>query len=97
MAAATPTTAANPVARVGVAMVRNGEVPENKNKISIEEIHALTNLSENYSINELVDNCLAKNKQKTSTRSGPFLRLVGYLFLFIFGPVLLRTERSRKR
>ena len=37
----------------------------NKNKISIEEIHALTNLSENYSINELVDNCLAKNKQKT--------------------------------
>lgn len=37
----------------------------NKNKISIEDIHALTNLSENYSINELVDNCLAKNKQKT--------------------------------
>ena len=37
----------------------------NKNEISIEEIHALTNLSENYSINELVDNCLAKNKQKT--------------------------------
>ena len=37
----------------------------NKNKISIEEIHALTNLSENYSINELVDNCLAKNRQKT--------------------------------
>ena len=37
----------------------------NKNKVSIEEIYALTNLSENYSINELVDNCLAKNKQKT--------------------------------
>ena len=37
----------------------------NKNKISIEEIHELTNLSENFSINELVDNCLAKNKKKT--------------------------------
>ena len=37
----------------------------NKKKISVEEIHALTNLSENYSINELVDNCLAKNKNKT--------------------------------
>ena len=37
----------------------------NKKKISIEEIHALTNLSENYSINELVDNCLAKNIKKT--------------------------------
>ncbi len=37
----------------------------NKNKISIEDIHALTNLSENYSINELVDNCLAKNRAKT--------------------------------
>ena len=37
----------------------------NKKKISIKEIHDLTNLSENYSINELVDNCLAKNRQKT--------------------------------
>ena len=36
-----------------------------KKRISIEEIYSLTNLSENYSINELVDNCLAKNKQKT--------------------------------
>ena len=33
--------------------------------MSIEEIHVLTNLSENYSINELVDNCLGKNKNKT--------------------------------
>ena len=39
----------------------------NKNKISIEEIHALTNLSENYSINELVDNCLAKTDKKPFT------------------------------
>ena len=37
----------------------------NKKKISLEEIYSLTNLSENYSINELVDNCLAKNKQRT--------------------------------
>ncbi len=37
----------------------------NKKSISHEEILDLTNLSENYSINELVDNCLAKNKQKT--------------------------------
>ncbi len=35
-----------------------------KKKITIEEIYILTNLSENYSINELVDNCLAKNKDK---------------------------------
>ena len=38
-----------------------------KSKISIKEIYSLTNLSENYSISELVDNCLAKNKQKTLT------------------------------
>tara|TARA_B100001057_G_C22846007_1_gene949074 strand:- start:345 stop:1328 length:984 start_codon:yes stop_codon:yes gene_type:complete len=37
----------------------------NKKSISVEEIYSLTNLIENYSINELVDNCLAKNKQRT--------------------------------
>ena len=37
----------------------------NKKKIDIKEIHTLTNLSENYSISELVDNCLAKNRNKT--------------------------------
>ncbi len=37
----------------------------NKKKISVDEIHTLTNLSENYSINQLVDNCLAKNKNRT--------------------------------
>ncbi len=36
----------------------------NKKKVSVEEIYSLTNLSENHSINELVDNCLAKNKQR---------------------------------
>lgn len=38
----------------------------NKNSISLEEIHKLTNLAENYTINELVDNSLSKNSQKTS-------------------------------
>ncbi len=34
--------------------------------INSEEIYKLTNLSENFSINELVDNSLSKNYQKTS-------------------------------
>ena len=37
-----------------------------KNNISLEEIYKLTNLSENFSINELVDTSLSKNFQKTS-------------------------------
>ena len=37
-----------------------------KNKINLEEIYKLTNLSENFSINELVDTSLSKNFQKTS-------------------------------
>ena len=37
-----------------------------KKKINLEEIHKLTNLSENFSINELVDTSLLKNSQKTS-------------------------------
>ena len=36
-----------------------------KKKIEISEILQLTNLAENYSVTELVDNCLAKNKNKT--------------------------------
>ena len=34
------------------------------NKINSERISKLTNLNENYSISELIDNCLAKNKKK---------------------------------
>ena len=34
-------------------------------KINIEHITKLTNLNENHSISELIDNCLAKNKKKT--------------------------------
>ena len=36
-------------------------------KITNEEILKLTNLAENYSTSELVDNCLAKNTKKTAT------------------------------
>ena len=38
---------------------------KNKNKIEVSEILKLTNLAENYSVNELIDNCLAKNRNKT--------------------------------
>jgi len=35
-----------------------------KKKITLEVVQKLTNLSENYNVTELVDNCLAKNKSK---------------------------------
>ena len=38
---------------------------QNKKKVDLTDITKLTNLSENYSANELVDNCLCKNKKKT--------------------------------
>ena len=38
---------------------------QNKRKIETLEIMKLINLSENYSINELIDTCLSKNKKKT--------------------------------
>ena len=37
----------------------------NKKKININDILKLTNLAENYSVNELVDSCLAKKTMKT--------------------------------
>lgn len=37
---------------------------KNGKKITLENITKLTNLAENYSISELIDNCLAKNKKK---------------------------------
>ncbi len=39
---------------------------QNRKNISLEEIYKLTNLSENFSINDLVDTSLSKNYQKTS-------------------------------
>jgi DNA polymerase III subunit delta len=38
---------------------------KNKKKIEISEILKITNLAENYSVTDLVDNCLAKNKKRT--------------------------------
>ena len=38
---------------------------QNKKKISTEDILKLTNLIENYSFSELIDNCLAKNQKRT--------------------------------
>ena len=38
---------------------------KNKKKVSINDILKLTNLAENYSVNELVDSCLAKKTAKT--------------------------------
>jgi len=38
---------------------------KNKKRVQASEILQLTNLAENYSATELVDNCLAKNKNKT--------------------------------
>ena len=37
---------------------------KNNKKVTIEDIHKLTNLIENYSVSELIDNCLIKNKKK---------------------------------
>ena len=37
---------------------------KNNKKVTIEDIHKLTNLIENHSISELIDNCLVKNKKK---------------------------------
>ena len=39
---------------------------KDKKNINLEEIYKLTNLAENFSINELVDTSLSKNSQKTS-------------------------------
>ena len=38
---------------------------QNNKKLELEDILKLTNLSENYSAGELVDNCLSKNKKRT--------------------------------
>jgi DNA polymerase-3 subunit delta len=39
---------------------------KNKDKINSEDLLKLTNLAENYSVSELIDSCLAKNKKKTA-------------------------------
>jgi DNA polymerase-3 subunit delta len=37
---------------------------QNKKNISIEDILKITNLSENFEISDLIDNCLSKNKRR---------------------------------
>ena len=37
---------------------------ENNKKVTLEDIQKLTNLIENHSVSELIDNCLVKNKKK---------------------------------
>ena len=37
---------------------------KNNKKVTIEDIHKLTNLIEKHSVSELIDNCLVKNKKK---------------------------------
>ena len=37
----------------------------NKKRIDTKDLLRLTNLAENYSVSELIDSCLAKNKKKT--------------------------------
>ena len=37
---------------------------KNKKKVNLEDIQKLTNLIENHSVSELIDNCLVKNKKK---------------------------------
>ena len=39
---------------------------KNKKKIEIDDLLKLTNLAENYNVSELIDNCLAKNKKRTT-------------------------------
>ena len=44
--------------------IKNGRLTLNGKKINTESISKLINLSENHSISELIDNCLAQNKKK---------------------------------
>tara|TARA_B110001452_G_scaffold149094_1_gene124114 strand:+ start:493 stop:1485 length:993 start_codon:yes stop_codon:yes gene_type:complete len=39
---------------------------KNKSKIDLQDVLKLTNLAENYSVSELIDSCLSKNKRKTA-------------------------------
>lgn len=66
-----------------------------KKNITINEIIKLTNLAENYSISELVDNCLAKNQKKTIN----ILNENNFLMedcIIIIRSFLLKTKRLLK-
>ena len=68
---------------------------KNKSKIDIEDLLKLTNLAENYSVSELVDGCLAKNKAKTIN----ILNENNYSMedcIFIVRTFLIKTKRLLK-
>ncbi len=67
----------------------------NKKKIDIEEIAKLTNLAENFNVTTLIDNCLAKNKNKTIN----ILNENRYSLedcIFIVRTFLIKTKRLHK-
>ena len=64
----------------------------NKEKINIEDVLKLTNLAENYSISELVDNCLSKNTNKINKIFNENIFSVDDCILII-RTLLLKTKR----
>ena len=68
---------------------------KNKNKINHEDLLKLTNLAENYSVSELVDSCLAKNKKRTIN----ILNENNYSIedcILIIGTFLIKSKRLLK-
>ena len=64
----------------------------NKKNINIEDLVKLTNLAENFTVSELIDNCLAKNKKKTIN----ILNENNYLLedcILILRTLLLKSKR----
>ena len=64
----------------------------NKKNINIQDLVKLTNLAENYTVSELIDNCLAKNKRKTIN----ILNENNYLLedcILILRTLLLKSKR----
>ena len=64
---------------------------KNGKKINSENISKLINLSENHSISELINNCLAKNKKKIIVTSSSFFCCKVSIIFKILSVVLLIT------
>ena len=68
---------------------------KNKKKIEIDDLLKLTNLAENYNVSELIDNCLAKNKKRTTN----ILNENNYSLedcIFIIKTFLIKSKRLLK-
>ena len=68
---------------------------KNKKKIEINDLLKLTNLAENYNVSELIDNCLAKNKKRTTN----ILNENNYSLedcIFIIKTFLIKSKRLLK-